>query len=351
MSIEYVNDKATWDRFIDGSPNSLLFHKWDFLKLVEKYTGYDLFPYFIYSGTEPVAAIPLFYLRKKGLKFVYSPPQSTLSYIPYMGLAFSREYADLRQFDRERELEHILQELEKALNHLLPNYVSLAIEPGNVDARPYLASGYEPLVQYTYMIDLSRPLDSIWKDFDGSCKKAITDAEKLKPVIERSNDSKALFDMMRERLAFNEKTFFSEQSHEYLKEMLALFPEHIKMYAVYVDGEVVSATVNYEYRKRFIGWMGAAALNRKGFNEYMIWESIKMSRDDGVITFENLGADEKRLNPFKSKFSPSLTPYYYMIRRDALYRTASNTSEMLTKLRAGLHRAGGMANAGAAGGV
>jgi hypothetical protein len=349
MSIDYVSDKIMWDRFIDESPNSLLFHKWDFLKLIEKYTGYELFPYIIYSGKEPIAAIPLFYIRKKGLKFVYSPPQSTLSYIPYMGFAFSREYAELRQFEREKHLGLIIQELEKALYHLSPNYVSLAVEPGDADARPYLAGGYEPLLQYTYMIDLGRPLESIWKDFDGSCKKSITDAAKLKPVMERSNDSKALFDMMRERLAFNEKTFFKAQSHEYLKEMMALFPDHIKMYSVYVDGEVVSATVNYEYRKRFIGWMGAAAVSNRGFNEYMIWESIKMAKDGGFILFENLGADEKRLNPFKSKFSPSLTPYYYMIKRDALYRTATNTSEMVTRLMAGLHRTGSSDHAAAAG--
>ncbi len=349
MSIEYVNDKATWDRFVDESPNSLLFHKWDFMKLVEKYTGYELFPYFIYSGKEPIAAIPLFYIRKKGLKFVYSPPQGTLSYIPYMGIAFSREYAELRQFERERYLDHIIRELEKALYHLSPNYVSLAVAPGDVDARPYLANGYEPLLQYTYVIDLGRPLESIWKDLESSCKKSITDAAKLKPAMEASTDAKALFDMMRKRLAFNEKTFYKEQSHEYLKEMMALFPDNIKMYSVYVDGEVVSAVVNYEYRRRFIGWMGAAAGKSKGFNEYMIWSLIKKAKEEGFILFENLGADEKRLNPFKSKFSPSLAPYYYMIKRDALYRTASNTSEMFTKLKAGLHRTGSPGHAAAAG--
>lgn len=349
MSIEYVSDKIMWDRFIDESPNSLLFHKWDFLKLVEKYTGYELFPYFIYSGKEPIAAIPLFYTRMKGLKFVYSPPRSTQSYIPYLGFAFGREFTELRQFEREKYLHYIIQELEKAISHLAPNYISLAVEPEDADIRPYLASGYEPLLQYTYMIGLDRPLESIWKDFDGSCKKAITDAAKLKPVMERSNDAKALFDMMRERLSFNEKTFFTVQSHEYLKEMLALFPDNIRMYSINVDGNIVSATVNYEYKRRFIGWMGAAAVSNRGFNEYMIWESIKMARENGVTVFENLGADEKRLNPFKSKFSPSLSPYYYMIKRDALYRTATNTSDVFTRLVAGLHRPGTPDHAAAAG--
>jgi hypothetical protein len=82
--------------------------------------------------------------------------------------------------------------------------------------------------------------------------------------------------------------------------------------------------------------MGAAAVNKHlGVNEYMIWDLIKKAKEEGFSELENLGADEKRLNPFKSKFSPSLTPYYYMIKRDTLFRAASNTSEMLTRMAAG----------------
>jgi hypothetical protein len=338
MSIEFISDKVTWDRFIDRSPNSLLFHKWDFLKLVEKYTGYELFPYYIYRGEEPIAAIPIFYTIKKGLRFAYSPPQTTLSYIPYMGFAFSQAYVDLQQFERESYLAYMIQELEKALYHLSPNYISLAVEPGYVDARPYRMNGYEALLMYTYTIDLTRPLETIWKELDNSCRRKITAASKYKPSMEQSHDVTALFDAMRERLASNEKTFFKSQSPEYLKEIMAAFPDNIKMYSICMEGEVVGGCVNYEYRKRCTAWMGApAADDRKDINEYMLWEIIKKSREEGFTVYENLGADEKRLNPFKSKFNPSLTPYYYMVKRDRLYRTASNTSEMLTRLFTGMH--------------
>jgi hypothetical protein len=355
MSIEFISDKVTWDRFMDRSPNSLLFHKWDFLKLVEKYTGYELFPYFISRGEEPIAAIPIFYIIKKGLKFAYSPPQTTLSYIPYMGFAFGQAYADLRQYERESYLAYMIRELDKALHHLSPNYVSLAVEPGYVDARPYRMNGYEALLMYTYTVDLTRPLETIWKELESSCRRTITAISKFKPSIERSHDAKALFDAMRGRLAFNEKTFFQSQSPEYLKEMLSTFPDNIKMYSVYVEGEVVGSCVNYEYRNRCTGWMGAPASNdHREINEFMLWEIIKKAREEGFSVFENLGADEKRLNPFKSKFNPSLTPYFYMVKRDGLYRAASNTSEMMARLFTGLHtgrmKGPALARARAAGG-
>jgi hypothetical protein len=333
MAIELIADKATWDRFIDESPNSLLFHKWDFLQIVEKHTRYKLFPYGIYLGGELVSVIPLFYQKRKGLKFVYSPPQMTLSYLPYLGFAYSRAYGEMRQREKENYLLYITNELEKVLRRLSPNYISLCLEPGDVDTRPYRWNGYEPLLQYTYKISLNQPLETIWKSLDNTCRKTITDASKSNLSIERAYDARALFDMMRERLSHYGKTFYHKQSPDYLKDMMSAFPDNIRMYFVYHGDELAGASVNYGYRKCYMGWMGAGAVKKNmDVNEFMIWSMIKKAKEDGYEEFENAGADERRLNPFKVKFNPSLMPYYFIIKKDALYRTASNASEMLERI-------------------
>jgi hypothetical protein len=38
-------DRELWDGFVDASPYGTLFHKWGFLRIVEKHTGYKLFLY------------------------------------------------------------------------------------------------------------------------------------------------------------------------------------------------------------------------------------------------------------------------------------------------------------------
>ena len=50
MAISIIDDSELWDRTVDQSPYGLLFHKWDFLKIAEKHTGWKLLPYGVYKG-------------------------------------------------------------------------------------------------------------------------------------------------------------------------------------------------------------------------------------------------------------------------------------------------------------
>lgn len=36
MSIKLMDNGSEWDHFVEESPYGLLFHKWDFLQLIEK---------------------------------------------------------------------------------------------------------------------------------------------------------------------------------------------------------------------------------------------------------------------------------------------------------------------------
>ena len=86
-----------WDSTVDQSPYGLLFHKWDFLKIAEKHTGWMLLPYGVYKGKRLLSLFPLFYKRDLLIKSVFSPPP--LSCIPYLG-------ADDERRLRRPEAEH-----------------------------------------------------------------------------------------------------------------------------------------------------------------------------------------------------------------------------------------------------
>ena len=61
MVVELLEDKKRWDQFVETSPQGFLFHKWDFLKTVERHSRYQLVPYCIYSGEELRCIFPFFY--------------------------------------------------------------------------------------------------------------------------------------------------------------------------------------------------------------------------------------------------------------------------------------------------
>jgi hypothetical protein len=67
----------------------------------------------------------------------------------------------------------------------------------------------------------------------------------------------------------------------------------------------------------------AAVADGVNSNGYLIWELIKMTKESGITKLDILGADEKRLNLFKAKFNPSPELYFYAIKKDILYKTAS----------------------------
>jgi hypothetical protein len=317
MAVEIINDKALWDGFIEESPYGMLFHRWDLLKVIEKHIGYDLLTYGIYDGKELVGILPMFYTKTKGVKLLYSPPQGTLVYIPYMGLVMSRAYDGFTPLKKERCLAMAWGDIGRELNRLSPNFTSLTFVPNINDIRPFVWDGYDIEVMYTYLIDLDMPVDAIWNGFDRECKNNIKKAAQCGLSIKHTTDVDKFYDIMSKGLQSQGNTFFQRQSPEYLKDLLAAFPKNITMNFLYKDGEVIGAKLDCNYKGLYMGWGGDSVVNREiKANEYLEWETIKMAKESGNKWYENWGGDMKRLSMFKSKFNPSLVPYYHITKKD-----------------------------------
>jgi len=82
MAIKLISDSKQWDDFIDRSICGLIYHKWDFLKIVERYTNFDLLSYGVFKGATLICIFPLFYKKINGLKCLFSPPPSVRNTLP-----------------------------------------------------------------------------------------------------------------------------------------------------------------------------------------------------------------------------------------------------------------------------
>jgi hypothetical protein len=92
MAIKYITDQNQWDKFIDDSPYDLIYHKWNYLKLVEKYTHYEFLPCGIYKGEHLLCVFPLFLKKIFCIKLLFSPPPQ--SGIPYLGPVIEKDYGN-----------------------------------------------------------------------------------------------------------------------------------------------------------------------------------------------------------------------------------------------------------------
>ncbi|HEY3272415.1 MAG TPA: GNAT family N-acetyltransferase [Methanocella sp.] len=320
MTISLIDDRELWDRTVDQSPYGLLFHKWDFLKIAEKHTGWKLLPYGIYQGTNLLSLFPLFYKKDFMLKSVFSPPP--LSCIPYLGPTMNASYDRVKPNTRETQLQAVVDETSAAIKKLSPSYVYIQMPPAFMDIRPFKWNGFQETSHFTYIIDLDRPLDDIWASFGTKLRWNLKNVSKLPLQIRQVNDAETFYDIVTRRYAEQGLTFPMKGSG-YLKELIEAFPDNLKMYFLYNGEEIASVITVCQYRGRMIHWMGNARLDSGiAGNDHMLWTLIKMAKEDGCKEFELQGAGDRRLWHYKSKYNPRLEVCYAASQKDPLGNAA-----------------------------
>lgn len=304
MSIEIINDKRLWDDSVESCRNGTLFHKWDFLNIIEKYSGSKLLSYAIYQGDKLLAVFPLFYRKNAILNMITSPP---FSYVPYLGPAITSEYEDLKQDKKEFMMNNIVEEFGNEVKKYSPNYTMIRTTPDFSDIRPFRWEGYITYPNYTYTINLNLTLEEIWNNFKKSCRRKIKIAEG-KVSIEHSFDVSELRNLTKSRYEEQGINAPSYISSLFLAEVADRFKKYVDIYYLYDEDQTnaISCQLNVKYRERYLSWVGSVKTDLEGGNEYLEWELIKIAKSEGYKKFEENGANTKNLCKFKSKFNPNL---------------------------------------------
>lgn len=314
MTANLIYDNHLWDRFVDNSPHALLFHRWDYLKIVEKHTGYKLLPYGVYAGEELICIFPLFYKNYFGLKMLFSPPPRIC--LPYLGFVMSPVYDTLKERKKESYLNDVVKEINKVIAILSAGYISISTVPGYMDARPFKWTNFDVNLNYTYRIDLDRNVNEIWDGFSKDCRQRIKSINKLDVRLEESKDIDHFY-----RLMYN--TYHQQGlnspllSSNYLKDVLSTFPDNIKLYYLYVNDGITDAELVYSYKGNMKLWLGGMTIHKtlQGNQEYSTWELIKKAKAEEYKEFEIVGANTKRLCKYQSKFNPSTCMFLSMDRK------------------------------------
>ena len=83
LKIAAEDEAAVWDKIVDSSPHSTIFHTWKWLKITEKHSRSRLYPVMGYKGTTVIGIYPLFFQKMFGISCVFSPPPATA--VPFLG--------------------------------------------------------------------------------------------------------------------------------------------------------------------------------------------------------------------------------------------------------------------------
>lgn len=316
MTASRVDDKDTWDLFIDESPSGLLFHKWDYLHLTAKHTGSTLLPYAVYKGDEPICAFPLFFRQMHGINALFSPPPLTV--IPHLGCVMSRNFEQLRQSKKESTLQLVAEDIHGVIESLSPNYLSISFVPEFDDIRHYIWGRCDAKIRYTYTINLEQPLEALWKNLHYKLRNKLKKEAKADLRLEKTNDISMLHQSISERYQ-DPSLDIPPIRRDYLEDLVRAYPDQIGVYYLYDTGGRVTGMVATQEYKRFLLWIGTPRLEgAHAGNEYLQWLLIQRAKTEGYRTFENMGANNPDLAFFKSRFNPDLTMYFEIEKKDAI---------------------------------
>ncbi|MDD3856415.1 MAG: GNAT family N-acetyltransferase [Methanoculleus sp.] len=320
MTIGLIDDGNAWDTFIDESAAGRLVHKWDFMKITQKHTGFRFLPYGVFKGNELIAVMPLFQKQSHGINILLSPPPLQ-SVVPYLGFVMGSRYDTAKQSKKESLLKLVGDDLENEFSALAPNYLSITQVPGFIDVRRFLRDGYQTRLHFTYLIALDPPLEEIWNSFSSNLRTKLRKVEKNGYRIEKSTDISIFYSTVAERFSDPEMNI-PMISCAYFEELFRAYPGELGLYYLYDDEDAVTGVQATQEYKAFTLWMGAPKMTAMPGNEFLQWLLLQQAKEAGYRHMENVGANNENLNLFKSKFNPSLTLFLEVSQEDLLGRVA-----------------------------
>ena len=320
LSVDIVTDKDLWDTFIDAGPSGLLFHKWDFLKITERYTGYRVLPCGIYKGRELVAVCPFYHRQISGISVVFSPPPMQ-AVIPYQGIVMSRDYTTAKQSKRESTLQVVIEGLREVIDDLSPNYLSIKLTPDYHDIRHFIWDGYQARISYSYTVDLTPPLETLWKNLSAKLRTNLRKFEKSGYYLEEGDDLALFYETVRQRFSHPDMDI-PMVAQGYFEDILRAYPGSVRVYHLYDrDGDLKGIGTTQEYN-RYLLWVGGPKIDGTSANEYLQWLLLKDAKEKGFLEFENTGANNPNLNMHKAKYNPDLSIHVEVSRADIVGKAA-----------------------------
>jgi hypothetical protein len=318
-----LEDRDGWDGFVEESPDGMLFHRWDFLKATEKHTGYKLLPLSIRRQGKLICLFPLYYRDFWGFKALLSPPPRAC--IPYLGPVMLPEFQHLSQIKKEDYSQKVVQGFIDFMVSLSPHYTSVTCVPGLNDARAFQWNQFHITAQYTYEIDIDRPLSEIWENIQPRTRKYIK--KHMDHIIlhrVRTRDEREKFYRAVEIRYMKQSLMPPLVSPDFLEELSVIFSRSIRLYLIKDDmnEDVLGVWGMINYKDRCITWVGGVSPGKDSaiqhVNESAYWLTMKSAQEEGCSIYEMAGANTPRLCLFKSKLNPRLASYFRAHKKNAL---------------------------------
>lgn len=300
-----------WDSYVNRSEQAGPFHQRAGLELLADHTDSTLHPLVAYKGQQEVGILPVFEKEKGPFTIVVTPPSHTEVY--YLGAALLDAH-QLKQRKLERRNRRFVYTCNEWIEENLdPDLTHIRNTDRYLDHRPFKEKGYEVEPYYTYVTDLTPDVDDLLMALSSDARSNVrnTDEDAYEIEIGGLDEATEIIDRVRERHEEQDTPYFIDD--EYISRLYTEFPDgQVKPYTCYTaDGEMAGGIVAIEHDDTVYRWQGGTKVDVEiPVNDLLDWHIMEDAKSRGIERYDLVGANQRRICRYKSKFAPDLAAYH-----------------------------------------
>ena len=303
LKILEKNELKEWDKIVKQSPYGTIFHTLDWMEILERTYNVKKLPIGIYQDDKMIGVFPAFLQRKGIFKLITSPLREAAT--PYGGPLIK---------------ENFLKEVFLAFDKFTKNmgYIDITFSPKlNLNGKILRSSNYEE--RFTYILNLDRNVDDIWKNLNKKCRNMIRKAEKSNVKIIEGDKKECLeeyYKMVKDTYKkSNTKPPISMKYYQMVFDVLYQKKQLKVLFAEY-DGKVVAGAIFPYFDNRIYYWDGASyqEYNKVAPNNLIQWHLIEWAVENGFKVYDMIGANIPSIAKFKASFGGDMVKYFYVYK-------------------------------------
>ncbi len=204
------------------------------------------------------------------------------------------------------------------------NYVEMTYPPGFLDARPLRWAGYSVTLLHTRLLDLKPGADYVMSHFGADLRRNVRKCEGR--VLSREAPPEELHEFIHVvRQRYRDVDVRYPLSEAFLNEVFqVLGPQHVRLFLAEEAGTIQTGLILALHGRRATVWHGSMRprTSRLPVNDHLHSYAISWAQEQDFEEVEIMGADNRRLEEFKSKFNASLVPCLHAEKSRSWHRLA-----------------------------
>jgi len=250
-----------------------------------------------------VGGFCLYEEKRIGLKIYRNPP-----FTPYVGPFFKLEAQN--PVSIMNKWKEVLTLMARAINALPHSILSISLNKNVIDAQPFIWAKFKVIPGYTYILDLKKSIEDIFKEMSVERRNDVSKAIRDGLIVRQVDDFKIVKSLILKTLSRQEVTV----NKYYLDKILFEFIKKDNSFAlVTFDKERPIATTFCIYDKKMAYYLlGGYDYEGKhhGAGALSMWGAIKHARSLGLKHFDFEGSMVPQIERYFRGFGGKLIPYY-----------------------------------------